>query len=97
MGNGEVTRIQRLAVAMSSSLAGAAAILGIGAAFSAPAHADPFCDANSPNFNEAACALEPQNDASCRVWGPGYNPTKCLSDQFVLGTDEQELPGGARQ
>lgn len=92
--DGEVTMVQRLAIAMSCSLAGIAAIAGIGLALSAPAQADPFCDANSPSFNQDACALEPQNDASCRVWAPSYNPTKCLSDQFTLGIDENEASGG---
>ena len=82
--------IQRFAIAMSSSLAGIATVAGIGLALSPPAHADPFCDANSPSFNQGACALEPQNDSSCQLRTPGYDANKCLMDQFILGVDENE-------
>lgn len=79
---------------MSSSLAGIAIVAGIGLAVSAPAQADPICDANSPSFNQDECGLEPQNDASCNIWGLGYDPNKCLTDQFTLGTEENESQSG---
>lgn len=82
--------IRRLPIAIASSLAGVATVAGIGLALSAPAAADPLCDPSNRNFSQDACSLEPQNDASCNIWGLGYDPNKCLSDQFVLGTDEAE-------
>ncbi len=70
-----------------------AAILGAGLLSAAvnstaPAHADPYCDATNQNYNYVLCTDEPQNNPSC--WGG--DTAQCMKDWRHVAT-EPSPPG----
>lgn len=59
----------------------------------APAHADPYCDVNGPQFNPSLCSEgDPSRDIACDPNSPAYDPQYCVIDQGDGGDPPLYVP-----